>query len=128
MCRRTHGEWEAWITFFLDGVVDVARSATATTQRIATLVEADRQRLFILGRAAGSAGQLHYVATRDIVFTIPQAAQKLGFGEVTIAKAAAHLERLGIVREVTGKSRNKIYSYTEYLSLVSEGTNPSPPN
>ena len=46
--------------------------------------------------------------------------------EVTIAKAAAHLERLGIAREVTGRSRNKLYAYTEYLALLSEGISPAP--
>jgi hypothetical protein len=51
---RTNGEWEEWLTFFLEGVTDVARSATETTRQIVTLVEADRQRILSLGRAAGS--------------------------------------------------------------------------
>ena len=59
------------------------------------------------------------------MFTIPQAAGELRFSEVTIAKAAAHLERLGIAREVTGKSRNKLYAYTDYLALLSEGISPT---
>ena len=125
---RTHGEWEAWVRFFLEGVLEVARSATDTTRRIVTLVEADRQKLFSLGRAAGSAGQLHDLVTRKIVFTIPEAARRLPFSEVTVAKAAAHLEDLGIVREVTGRSRNKLFAYDEYLSVLSEGISASSPS
>ena len=122
---RTHGDWEAWVAFFLRGVIDVAASATMTTRRIVTLVESDRKKILELGRAVGSASPLHDLLARDIVFTIPGASRQLGFSEVTIAKAAAHLERLGVAREVTGRSRNKLYAYTEYLSLLSEGIGPA---
>lgn len=124
---RTHGEWEPWIAFFLEGVIDVARSATETAKRMVALVDADRQRIFALGRAAGSASLLHDLVTRDIAFTIPRAAKALRLSEVTIAKSARHLERLGIVREATGKPRNKLYAYWEYLALLSEGISPSGP-
>lgn len=118
---RTHGEWEEWLWFFLEGVIAVARSATDATRRIVSLVETDRRRVLSLGRAAGSASQLHELATRDIAFTIPDASRRIGMSEVTIAKSAAHLERLGIVREVTGRSRNKLFAYATYLSLLQEG-------
>jgi Fic family protein len=123
---RTHGEWEAWVNFFLEGVIDVARSATDATRRIVTLVEADRQKILSLGRAASSASQLHDLVTREIAFTIPEAARNLGLSEVTISKTAAHLERLGIVQEVTGRTRNRLFAYRDYLSLLSEGICASP--
>ena len=119
---RTHGEWEKWLVFFLNGVVDVARSATETTRSIVTLIEQDRQRILELGRAAGSASQLHQLLAREVVFAIPRAAKSTGLSEVTVAKAAAHLERLGIATEVTGRSRNKLFVYSGYLALLQEGT------
>jgi Fic family protein len=120
---RTGGAWEAWVSFFLEGVIEVAASATDTTQQIVHLVETDRRRIQNeLGRAAGSASRLHGIATRQIVFTIPAAARTLGLSEVTIGKAASHLQSLGIVREITGRPRNKLYSYGKYLSLLNEGT------
>lgn len=115
---RTHGEWEEWLSFFLEGVIEVAGSATETTRAIVTMVETDRQKVLTLGRAAGSASQLHGVVTREIVFTIPRAARQIGLSEVTIAKAATHLETLGIVREVTGQPRNRLYVYSGYLALL----------
>lgn len=96
----------------------MARSATETTRRIVTLVEGDRPRILSLGRAAGSASLLHELVTRELVFTIPGAARRTGLSEVTIGKAAAHLERLGIVREATGSSRNRLYVYNEYLRIL----------
>lgn len=118
---RTHGEWEEWLGFFLAGVIAVADSATETTRRIVQLVENDRQKILSLGRAAGSAAQVHRIATQEIVLTIPNASKRIGRSEVTVAKAASHLESLGIVREVTGWPRNKLYVYGGYLALLQGG-------
>ncbi len=119
---RTHGESEQWLRFFLEGVNDVAGSATDTTRRLLTLVEEDRQAIHGLRRASGSALRLHELAIRQIVFRIPEAADTLGLSEVTVATTAAHLAALGIVREATGRSRNKLFVYTRYLAVLEEGT------
>jgi Fic family protein len=118
---RTHGEWEEWLRFFLDGVVEVSASATETTRRIVHLVEEDRRKVMGLARAAGSALRVHELVTRGIVFTVPEAARAVGVSEVTAGKAARHLEQLGIVREITGRSRNRLFVYYEYLRLLQEG-------
>lgn len=124
---RTHGEWEEWVTFFLEGVIEVSRSATDTTQRIVSLIARDRRRVLEeLGRAAGSASRLHELAVDRVVFTIPEAAQQLGLSEVTIGKSAGHLEGLGIMQEVTGRARNRLYVYGDYLSILQEGTQEEP--
>jgi Fic family protein len=119
---RTDGEWEEWVRFFLEGVIDVATSATETTRRLLALVEADRRSIQELGRAAASAARLHDLVTREVVFRIPQAAIRLDSTEVTVGNAARNLERLGIVVETTGRSRNKRFVYREYLRIVEEGT------
>ena len=96
----------------------MARSATETTRRIVALVEGDRRKILSLGRAASSASLLHDLVTRELVFAIPEAARRTSLSEVTIGKAAAHLEKLGIVREATGRSRNRLYVYSEYLRVL----------
>jgi Fic family protein len=103
---RTDGEWE-WLTFFLEGVIDVARSATETTQRIVSLIGSDRTKVLTLGRAAGSASRLHDIAVSDVVFTIPEAARRLELSGVSVGKAAGHLEDLGIVGEVNGQEEEQ---------------------
>lgn len=119
---RTDGEWEEWVSFFLKGVIEVANSAAETTRRLLALVERDRQRIQQLGRAAASAGRLHDLVVREVVFRIPQAATTLGSNEVTIGNAARNLERLGIVSETTGRTRHKRFVYLEYLRIIEEGT------
>lgn len=120
---RTDGAWEEWLEFFLQGVIEVAASVTDTTRQIVHLVEADRSKIHHnLGRASGSASRLHEIAVRDIVFAIPAAARRLELSEVTVSKAATHLERMGILREITGRPRNRLYAYQGYLNLLNEGT------
>jgi Fic family protein len=103
-------------------VIDVAGSATVTTRRLLQLVEDDRRRVHALGRASGSASRLHELVVREIGISIPWAAQHLGLSEPTVSKATKHLEDLGILREVTGRARGKIFLYNDYLAILNEGT------
>ena len=61
---------------------------------------------------------------RDVILRIPETAERLPVSEPTVATAIANLERLGILREITGRPRNKIFAYSEYLEILSEGTEP----
>jgi Fic family protein len=119
---RTHGEWESWLRFFLNGVTEVARTATETTRRLLALISGDRQAIHALGRASASALRLHDLMVKKVMFRIPDAARELALSEVTVASTAAHLQRIGIAREVTGRTRNKLFQYTNYLAVLEEGT------
>ena len=62
--------------------------------------------------------------TRQILFTIPEAARALELSEPTIGKATAHLEALGIIRETTGRARKRAFVYDGYLTVLQQGTEP----
>lgn len=121
---RTDGDWEGWLRFFLEGVFSVADLASETTRRIVELIERDRKRVNALGRAAGSALLVFDYAVREVVLRIPETAGQLPVSEPTVATAVGHLERIGILHELTGRPRNKIFAYDEYLMILSEGTEP----
>lgn len=119
---RTDGAWEEWLAFFLDGVIEVAESTTATTARIVALIEHDRRRIAELGRGAATALRLHEVVARSVVVRPPRAAAELELSEPPVYQAARRLEELGVLREVTGRQRNRIYAYDAYLAILNEGT------
>jgi len=119
---RTDGAWEEWLAFLLDGVIEVAESTTATTVRIVQLIERDRRRIAELGRGAATALRLHEVVTRSVVVRPPRAATELGLSEPPVYQAARRLEEIGVLREVTGRQRNRIYVYDAYLEILHEGT------
>jgi Fic family protein len=60
------------------------------------------------------------------MLSVPTAAKRLGVSQPTIQASIDHLQRLGIVREITGRMRGRNYSYTEYLAILDEGTEPLP--
>jgi Fic family protein len=123
---RTEGAWEDWLRFFLDGIVEVATSTTETTGRIVNMIERDRQRIHELGRSAATAGRVHDLAARFVAVRVPWAARGLGLSEPPVYAAVARLEELGILREVTGRQRGKLYVYDKYLELLNEGTTEPP--
>jgi Fic family protein len=119
---RTHGEWEQWLAFFLHGVAQVARSATDTTARIVQMIERDRQRIGQVGRGAGSALRVHQLAVRSVVINPRLVAAHTELSDPPIYAAIQRLEDLGVLREVTGRQRGRIWVYGEYLDLLNEGT------
>jgi len=123
---REHGEWEAWVAFFLRGVTETARQGTQTAQNLLRLFGNDRGRIEELGRPAATALRLHQFLQRRGLTTIPAAARQLGLSQPTVTSAIAHLRALGIVRETTGRQRGKVFVYGAFLDLLGEGTDPLP--
>lgn len=121
---RTQGDWEGWLAFFLAGVTETAQQAVETAQRLLALLDTDRKRIATLGRRAGSVSQVFDVLTRQVLATVPQLEKKLHFSVPTIREAIASLNDLGIVNELTGQRRNRVFAYQAYLEILNEGTTP----
>jgi Fic family protein len=115
---RTDGAWEEWLAFFLEGVIDVARSATETARRIRELVERDRDRIQRFGRGAASALRVHELAGRQVALSARSTSDALGVSVPTVNAALARLEAGGVLREVTGRQRGRVFVYVEYLRLL----------
>ncbi len=121
---RERGDWESWLEFFLDGITETSLQAAEAAREILSLFEADRQRIESLGRPAASALRVHQLLQQKPIVGIPDAALKLGISAPTIAKSIQHLEKLGIIREITGKQRGRMFVYSDYLNILSRGTEP----
>lgn len=119
---RTEGGWEAWLRFFLEGVVEVAESTTKTTGDLVQMIERDRQVIHEFGRGAATAARVHDLASRFVVFRPTIAAEALSLSAPPVYAAVGRLEEVGILREVTGRQRGKLYVYDEYLARLNEGT------
>lgn len=118
---RTHGDWEGWLRFYLVGIEAVARQAADAALRLRELFDLDRRRVSGLGRAAGSALRVYDVLRRSVVISIPGTAETLDIAWPTVRNAVARLEELGIAREITGRSRNRLYAYQAQLDILNAG-------
>ncbi len=123
---RTHGEWEEWLRFFLDGVLAVSRQAVDTARAVLTLFEQDRRSLQALGRPAGSALQIHEALQKHPLLDISTAAERTGLSLTTASTSLARMTDMGIVRELTGRRRGRLFAYGPYLDLLAQGTEPIP--
>ena len=121
---RTDGAWEDWLAFFLDGVAAAAQEAGDTAERTLRLFANDRQKIQVLGRAATSALRVHELMERNPLVRIRTAAKALKLTIPTVTSSLNHLLQLGIVKEVSGKRRDRLFAYSRYVSMVGEGTKP----
>lgn len=119
---RIEGEWEAWVQFFLEGVREMAENAVSTARRLAEMVSRDRSHIQQLGRVAGSALQVHQSLQARPITTLTSLVNETNLTMPTITKAVQALVDEGIVNEITGRRRGRIYSYREYMDIMNEGT------
>jgi Fic family protein len=113
-----------WLQFFFEGIRETAQQAAFTAREILSLFEEDRMRIEKLGRRAGSAQRVHTLLQKTPLVTIPRVAHKLGITQPTITSILQVFEHLGIVREITGKQRDRVYVYDPYLKIIERGTEP----
>lgn len=121
---RAEGDWEAWLDFFLEGVASIAGSAVDTAHRLLALFREDAARVQTLGRAASGALRV-FDALRDRpLANLNALTERTGASYPTVARAVEALDNLGIVREITGRKRERVFAYTRYLAILNEGTEP----
>jgi Fic family protein len=123
---RREGDWEARLEFFLDGVRESAEGAASTALRLDALFRVDRDRIAPVGRRAGSALRAHDALKHRPLTTVHQVRRHTGLSFPAAGSALELLVELGIAREITGKRRNRVFAYDQYLSTLSEGTEPLP--
>ncbi len=112
---RLRGDWERWLDFFAEGIETSAAQAVATANALLALVNADRDRITDLGRAAASALAVHQALQRQPIATSAALVKATRLTPATVNKSLAHLERIGVVHEVTNRKRGRVFSYREYV-------------
>lgn len=123
---REEGSWEAWLDFFLAGVADTANQAFDAAIRIVDLFKEDRERITVESDRAGSALRVHDLFQQNPFLTANHLVERTGLSAPTVNAALADLERLGVVEEISGKRRGRVFGYRRYLAILSEGTEPLP--
>lgn len=119
---RMTGDWEAWLDFFAEAVIVTATQAVETAQQLLDLSNQDRDKISGLGRAAASTLQVHRALMEHPIATSGSLVKKTGITPATVNKALVHLEQLGIVKELTARKRNRLFSYAGYIEIMSRGT------
>jgi Fic family protein len=116
---RTEGDWEGWVSFFLEGVAVAAADAVRSIIEVASLITADRKRLLASTKAGPVSYRLFELLPMMPRFSVALVRQRLETTFPTASAAIHLLEDLGIVAEITGQKKNRVYSYQAYVELLS---------
>jgi cell filamentation protein, protein adenylyltransferase len=120
----THGDWEQWLEFFLIGVRQTAEQAFETAKHILHLIDTDRKKIEGLGRSAGSALRAFQIAQTHPIISASALAKILTVSFPTASAALDQLSNVGIMREITGKERHRVFAYSQYMGLLNEDARP----
>ncbi len=117
---RDEGAWEDWMRFFLRGVAELAREATATVKDV--LAMRDSHSALALRRTGGNprASDFVEVLMRRPVITVKQAADELRVSYPTANNLISEFESIGLLHETTGQARNRRYRYQPYVDLLGQ--------
>lgn len=121
---RSTGDWEAWLDFFLQGVKETAEQAAVAARQIVSMFDEHQSQIQSLGRPAPSVLKVFQHLQRNPSVSIPATADKTGVSAPTVAKSLEHLRQLGIVTETSGRERNRLFVYEQYLKVLNAGTEP----
>ena len=119
---RRSGNWERWLTFFLDGIRLTATDAVSTTQRIARIFQEDHDQIVKARRLAKSVLLVHDALKARPILSLTAVCNHTKLSFPTVTTAMDLLVQLGIAREITGKTRNRLFIYDQYLAILNEGT------
>lgn len=121
---RAEGAWEEWLEFFLEGVEEIAAQSTEAAARILAIFAADRARIAALGRAASTVLRVHQALQAHPIASIARLREQTGLTAPPVARAVEALEAMDMIREITGRQRDRLWEYSAYLSILSEGAEP----
>lgn len=121
---RETGNWEEWVEFFLTGVIETANQATETAQAVIGLFKSDRFIITESGKSTAAVLDIHRHFQLHPIANTTQIKEACNVSLPTVLRAVDTLEHLGIIKEVTGKSRHKIFIYNKFLDILNRGTEP----
>ncbi|XVJ60032.1 MAG: Fic family protein [Tepidisphaera sp.] len=115
---RTKGDWEGWTKFYLDCVIESANDGVKVAEQLLTLIGRDRKKLAADKRATVAAIQLLDLLPEHPVVTIPMVIKLLKVTAPTARKAVDVATDVGILRETSGKQRDRVFAYHKYLQIL----------
>ena len=115
---RYNGDWESWIEFFLEGVIEIANDARKTVTKIQKLFTDDENKLSSLKRASVSAKEVLYQFQKKPILTVAEIEQHINLSRPTIISAINNLIKVGILQNISEKKWGQIYAYSRYTDLL----------
>ena len=120
---RHHGDWEAWPSFFLEGITETSKNAISVAKRLNAQFRDDSLRIRNFARFKSSSLIVHQALQKRPISTLKSIATETRLSIPAVTNGMSTLEQIGIAREITNRKRNRTYSYDQYISILNEDIN-----
>lgn len=118
---RIEGDWEAWLDFFAKAVEQTANNAVETAKQLMDLAQKDAVAIGKQGRVDGTLSKIHQSLLQKPVTTAAWIIQSTDLAPATVQSGLKKLEGIGMLKELTGKKRDRIYAYQDYILILNQG-------
>ena len=119
---RTKGNYEQWIIFFLQAIMESAGDATSTIDELITLHDTNTSVISKLGRASKNTMLVFDYLESNPIIDIGKTAEALSITFNTASSAVRRLVDAGILVQTGGGGRNRTFAYEAYLDILRKGT------
>ncbi|MCY4665554.1 MAG: Fic family protein [Acidimicrobiaceae bacterium] len=121
---RAHGDWEGWLGFFLSGVAITASDALRVAGELSALTD-EHRRVATAQRFGKYGWPLLDLLAEWPIMTIKRASNSLGANPTTVGRLLDQMAAAGIVAEITGQRRNRVYRYSPFLDVLVDDSEPA---
>ena len=119
---RVNGDWEGWTAFFLECIRSSAEDGVATARALFTRVNEDRRKVVMSKLSTMVAVRLFDLLPTHPTVTLPRSIELLQTSKPTAAKAIDALLKADVLHEISGRRRDRVYTYKAYLDLLAKDT------
>lgn len=119
---REKGNYEQWIKFFLQALLESAKDATDTIDELVVLHDKNAALISKMGRAAKNTMLVFDYLEANPIIEIRKTAESLNIAFNTVSGAVNRLMEAGILIQTTNSSRNRTFAYEAYLGILRKGT------
>ena len=120
MAIRDNGDFESWIKFFLKGIIYVADEAAETSHKIINLQNEDKARINKTYKKSSKTTLLHEVLFDRPIISVKDIVKMMNVTFPTADDICMKLVKLNILKEITGKERNRMFAYKNYLDILKQ--------
>jgi len=114
---RTQNDINQWFKFFLTGVIDISEKGIATFEGIFKLQKTLNERIATLGIRAADANKVLNQLYKKPIIDAAEVGQINGKSPKSAYKLITDMEKIGILHEITGGQRGRLYAFQEYIDL-----------
>ncbi len=118
---RLKGDWESWLGFFAEAIEYTANEAVDTAKQLMVLAEKNTQQLQAQGRVSNTLLKIHQALLQRPVATAAWLEKNAGLAPATVRTGLKKLQALNLIEELTGKQRDRIYAYHDYVAILNKG-------